>query len=186
MQSEDCFLRPLAEDDLELVLRWRNSDRVRMAMFDDSIISWINHLAWYKKTQENPDSSKHLIFMNQKIPLGVINVNRFDPIHGRCYWGFYVGEPKAPRGSGMVMGYLGLEYIFGELCIRKLCSEAFAFNEVSVNYHKRLGFLEEGVFLEHILKQGQYHDIVCLSHFRDRWMVTKTQIEKQCFGGDDR
>jgi RimJ/RimL family protein N-acetyltransferase len=80
------------------------------------------------------------------------------------------------------MGYLGLDHIFTRLAIRKLCSEAFAFNNASIRYHETLGFSREGYFKEHMFKSGRYEDIVCFALFAERWQVVRTAVGQRCFG----
>ena len=77
-----------------------------------------------------------------------------------------------------MMGRLGIEYVFKQLGIRKLCGEAFAYNTSSIRFHKKLGFTEEGRFLKHILKNGVYEDIVSFALFKDDWVSTKKQPHK--------
>jgi len=79
------------------------------------------------------------------------------------------------------MGFLALEYIFEQHHFRKLCAEAFAFNEGSIKYHTRLGFSQEGRFVEHVLKNGRYHDIVSFALFRQGWLAHKSALAAKVF-----
>ena len=180
LRYSDCNLRPLKESDLEQILIWRNSDIVRVNMYNDHLISKKEHLEWFARAK-NDQSSKHLIFEYKDNPIGVVNITQIDQENGKCYWGFYLGDPQSSKGYGLPLGFLGLEYIFDILMIRKLCSEAFAFNEASIKFHKKLGFTEEGIFKAHILRNEKYEDIICFALFRDKWLEIKHSIAKQCF-----
>jgi UDP-4-amino-4,6-dideoxy-N-acetyl-beta-L-altrosamine N-acetyltransferase len=182
LQQKDCNLRLLKESDLEQVLNWRNSERIRANMYNDHVITEAEHFAWFGKLQTNPNCC-HLIFEYQGVPIGVVNITQIDNNNNRCYWGFYLGVENTPPGCGLVMGYYGLDYIFDELHIRKLCSEVLAFNFPSLKYQLKLGFVEEGCFKEHILKNGIFEDIVCLALFANVWQKTKDTIALRCFGG---
>jgi UDP-4-amino-4,6-dideoxy-N-acetyl-beta-L-altrosamine N-acetyltransferase len=150
-------------------------------MFTDSIITMSEHAAWFNRVQDSA-RSKHLIYEYRGNAAGVVNVADIDKVNLKCYWGFYIGEDSLPKGHGLAMGCLALRYIFYELGIRKLCSEAFAFNQASINYHKKLGFLEEGIFKKHIYKNEKYEDVVCLAAFKETWDVHA--LTNLCFGGD--
>jgi UDP-4-amino-4,6-dideoxy-N-acetyl-beta-L-altrosamine N-acetyltransferase len=165
----------LLETDLIQVLNWRNSEPIRMNMYTDRLISWEEHLEWYLRTKDSL-SSRHMIFEYQEASLGVVNITQIDSVNHKCYWGFYLGEPNVAKGCGSAMGYLGLEYIFKELGIRKLCSEAFCFNQASIKFHKKLGFVEEGLLKQHIIKNHKYQDIVCLALFQDVWFEIANNI----------
>ncbi|GFO68503.1 UDP-4-amino-4,6-dideoxy-N-acetyl-beta-L-altrosami ne N-acetyltransferase [Geomonas limicola] len=180
MNRDDCLLRPLAEGDLDLVLAWRNSDRVRACMYTDHLISEEEHRAWFRRSQEAPFPAT-LIFEYRGMPAGLKSFSQVDRTSNRCHWGFYLGAEDLPRGAGSAMGFLALEYIFERQGFRKLCAEAFAFNEGSVRYHTRLGFTQEGRFAAHVLKNGCYHDVLCFALFSDTWQENKAALAARIF-----
>lgn len=181
LERGKCLLRPTKPEDLERILEWRNSDRVRSCMFTDAIISWNEHLAWFERVSKS-GISKHLLFEYNGQPLGVVNITNIDLQNNKCHWGFYIGEEGAPRGSGRAMGFLAIEHIFENLSMRKLCGRAFAFNLASVKFHLKLGFEEEGLLRKHILKNGDFMDVYCFAHFIDRWREHRQQLDQYCFG----
>ncbi|MBD1835587.1 UDP-4-amino-4,6-dideoxy-N-acetyl-beta-L-altrosamine N-acetyltransferase [Cyanobacteria bacterium FACHB-472] len=174
---EDCRLRPIAESDLEKVLAWRNSERIRANMFTDHIIALDEHQAWFKRIQqESPVECQ--IFEFKTSAVGVVNITQIDKINQKCYWGFYLGEVNLPRGTGSAMGYLALEHIFDNLNMHKVCSEIFTFNQESLKFHKRFGFVEEGYFKKHIFKNQQYENIVFMALLKDEWLKIKAGLEQ--------
>jgi len=178
---EKCRLRPLEEADLEKVLEWRNSDRIRTAMFTDRIITMDEHRAWFERLNKEKNAICK-IFELQGRPVGVVNIVQIDRHNHKCSWGFYLGEVDVPRGTGTVMGYLALEYIFETLDIHKLCAEVLAFNTLSIKLHKKLGFVEEGRFKKHVLKNGSYEDVIAMALFYEDWVKLKNRLKKICFG----
>lgn len=179
---EKYKLRPIEEKDLDTVLRWRNSDRIRENMYTDHEIPMDEHRAWFDRIRKEP-VPLFLVFEFQMKPIGVVNVTHVDRRNDKCYWGFYIGDPVAPSGSGTALGYFGLNYIFEVLKIRKLCAEAFAFNTASLKFHQRLGFVEEGRFVRHILKNGRYEDIVSFSLFKEDWFRHRSRVGELCASG---
>jgi UDP-4-amino-4,6-dideoxy-N-acetyl-beta-L-altrosamine N-acetyltransferase len=180
MNRNDCLLRPLSQGDLDLVLAWRNSDRVRSCMYTDHLISPEEHRLWFEATRE-AEFPCTLVFEYRGEPAGMKSISRIDRTSNRCHWGFYLGERELPRGAGSAMGFLALEYIFERQGFRKLCAEAFAFNEGSLRYHARLGFLQEGRFAAHVLKNGQYHDVLSFALFRETWLSGKAALAARIF-----
>lgn len=154
-------------------------------MYSDHIITSEEHHAWFAKVKQESRVICR-VFEYDGNPLGIVNFTQIDRQSKKCYWGFYIGEPHAPKGSGLAMGYLALKYIFEELEFFKLCSEVFSFNKTSINYHKKLGFVEEGRFVKHVLKNGVYEDILAMAIFRDDWEKRKHKLEKQCFESGDK
>jgi len=181
---EKYTLRPIEEKDLDTVLRWRNSDRIRENMYTDHEISMNEHRVWFDRIRKEA-VPLFLVFEYQVKPIGVINVTQIDRRNNKCYWGFYIGDPEAPLGSGTALGYFGLNYIFEVLKVRKLCAEAFAFNSASLKFHKRLGFIEEGRLVQHILRNGRYEDIVSFALFKEDWFRHRSGVEKLCSSGGE-
>lgn len=180
MYREEFNLRPIEERDLDKVLAWRNSERVRSYMYTDHIITPEEHRSWFERTHQAEFPST-LIFEYRGIPTGLKSFSQIDRHNNRCYWGFYLGESELPRGCGTVMGFLALEYIFEQQNFRKLCAEAYAFNEGSVKYHARLGFEQEGRFVQHVLKNGCFEDIISFAIFRDNWVAGKSALAAKIF-----
>lgn len=181
---EDFRLRPIEERDLETVLGWRNSERIRSHMYTDHVISKEEHLTWFQRIQKEP-VPVFLILEHQEKPIGIVNITQIDKRNNKCFWGFYLGEPEAPPGSGTLLGYFGLNYIFHVLKIRKLCAEAFVFNSASIRFHRKFGFVEEGRFVKHIWKNGQFEDIVSFALFDEDWTKYKSRVEKSFLNGEE-
>lgn len=177
---EDFTLRPMSDSDLPLVLQWRNSERVRSNMYTDHLISIEEHRQWFNDTKNDP-KSKYFVFENKGKPVGVVNIVQIDHKNAKCYWGFYLGEQDAPKSSGPAMEFLALEYMFNVLKIRKVYCEVFVFNETVIKLHKKFGFVEEGTFVGHVLKNNSYEDVVSLAIFKEVWDLSRQRLEKICF-----
>ncbi|WP_243354228.1 UDP-4-amino-4,6-dideoxy-N-acetyl-beta-L-altrosamine N-acetyltransferase [Bacillus litorisediminis] len=172
---EKYTLKNLEEEELELVLKWRNSEHIRKYMYSDEIISFEDHINWFRNLIN--DSSKIAkVLLYDGRPVGYVHFTNIDNRNGKCYWGFYIGESNAPRGSGTALGLLALDYIFEEVSIRKLCAEVLAFNTISIHYHKKFGFVEEGRFTQHVLKCRQYIDVISMALFKDQWLEKKQEL----------
>jgi len=177
---KDYQLRKLEKSDLEMVLNWRNSERIRSNMYTDHVITLDEHLAWYERIKENK-TCVYLICEYKNKPIGLVSFTNIDKNNNKCYWGFYLGELETPLGSGSVLGFLSMEYIYEIVEIRKVCSEVLAFNKKSLNLHKKLLFQEEGIFRKHIYKNNEYQDIICLALFKDIWLDNKEKLGKIVF-----
>lgn len=169
LNIEDYSLRLMEEKDLLHVLEWRNSANIRANMFTDQIISLDDHLAWFERLQKKLEAAFNIFeYLGQ--PAGVVNFTDFDNKNNRWNWGIYLGKEDLPRGSGSIMGQLGLSYAFEHLDARKLCGECFAFNTSSIKFHQRMGFNQEGFFKKHVYKNGVYEDIIAFGLLKDDYI----------------
>jgi UDP-4-amino-4,6-dideoxy-N-acetyl-beta-L-altrosamine N-acetyltransferase len=178
IQIEEFKLIDLEHENLNIVLTWRNSDRVRSVMNSDEIITIEQHNRWFE-LYKNDSTKIAKLCLYQNKPIGFIQFTNINKKHGTCEWGFYIGEKTAPRGSGTVMGILTLDYLFNVLKMRKLNAYVLEFNLISLNYHKKFGFVEEGRLKKQILKNNQYADLVLLGLFKESWNNHCEDIKKE-------
>ena len=182
MFNYDNFsIRRIEIKDKDLILQWRNSERVRSNMYNDHVISQQEHDAWFSRALVDT-SAAYLVFIHEDRPIGFASFTNISTTHGRCYWAFYLGEVDVPRGCGSVMEFFALDYAFSLLKIRKLCCEVFAFNGGVVKLHEKFGFVQEGRFAEHYKKNEKYEDIVCLAKFASSWAVERAALKNRLFG----
>lgn len=174
----DFTLRRLEKSDLSTILKWRNSDRIKDNMYTDHIISWEEHQLWHKKIVKSM-KNVFLVFEYKCISTGLVYFTDIDNYNGTCFWGFYMGDFYGPKGSGIIMGYLGIEYAINHLNIRKLCGETFAFNIKGEKFHEKLGFQKEGYFKKQVFKKGQYQDIIRFGLFDNEWQEYKVCLKKE-------
>ncbi len=167
INTREGHLRTLQAEDLELVLRWRNSDRVRLNMFSTHVITEDEHRNWYFNLDYN--TCRYLVFEYQQRPAGLVYFTEINQYNNRCSWGFYLGETDVPPGTGLLMGYLSMEYVFKILNIRKLCSQILSNNETSIKYHHKLGFKDEGRLIKYVFHNGIYVDVMVLALFKNEW-----------------
>jgi UDP-4-amino-4,6-dideoxy-N-acetyl-beta-L-altrosamine N-acetyltransferase len=170
----DYQLIDLDSKNLKTIWEWRNSEHIRLNMMNDRIIEWEEHLAWYDRIQESSKNIYKMFVINES-PIGLINFTDIDIENDKCNWGFYLGE-EAPKGTGTLMCYLGLNYAFNELHIRKLCAEVLAFNHASLKIHQKLGFHKEGVLERHLLRSDNYIDVILLALFHEHWILRQDDI----------
>ena len=154
---EKYRLRPMVTADTDMVLQWRNSDRVRPFMYSDAIISDDEHKAWFDATLRDP-SCKYLICEYEQAPIGQTSFTEIKEKQGTCMWGFYIGETKAPRGSGTIMGYLSMNYILDQVKLNQVAGQVLEFNKQSQRLFRRLGFREGKRLHGHAEKNGQKID----------------------------
>lgn len=160
-------LRFLTKADLEMVLMWRNHQEIRKWMVNQDIISYNDHLSWFRRCQES-SNSVNLIFEYQELAQGYVSFTKIR--NSRAYeWGFYM-QPKSPKGMGMLLGKRSIEYTFMVLGADKLFGQVLSFNKKSILFHERLGFLQEGLLRKHLSDDRGVFDIYQFGLLRSEWL----------------
>ena len=159
-------IRPMAHDELERVLAWRNHPDVRRYMNTQHEITLDEHQRWFESTL--PDPKKHLlIFEVNRQPLGFVNFNETGN-GGIADWGFYVA-PDAPKGSGLQLGHAALGHAFTHLKLHKVNGQALAYNDRSIKFHQTLGFQQEGILREQHFDGERYNHVICFGLLCLEW-----------------
>lgn len=167
-------LRDIQDEELQLMLKWRNNPAVRVNMYTRHEISLAEHIGWWEriKTQSN---QQYLMYEYEGVARGVVGLTNIDYHNANCCWAFYA-DPEAPKGVGSRMEYLVLERVFGEIKLHKLYCEVLAFNAPVVKLHQKFGFEIEGIFRQQHKHENTMVDIVRLGIFASEWAAKKDEM----------
>lgn len=166
----------MTEEDLKLVLSWRNRPEVRNNMYTSHIISWQEHTSWFARIQ-NDQTAKYFIYLAGDKPAGVIYFTNIRILSKNAFWGFYAGD-NAPLGTGVNMEYEALSYAFDKMDLHKLNCEVIGSNTSVINMHRKVGFKIEGEFRDFHHDGSYFHNVVRLGMLQDEWrMEHKIKLE---------
>jgi UDP-4-amino-4,6-dideoxy-N-acetyl-beta-L-altrosamine N-acetyltransferase len=159
-------IRDVREDDLPMLLAWRNHPQVRSFMLSRHEIDLDEHRIWFEKVSRDPTRCM-LIVNDDDGPVGFVQFA--DVMKGGISdWGFYA-RPDAPKGTGRKIGGAALDHAFGALGLHKVCGQAVADNKASIALHRALGFIEEGVLRDQKRIDGAYHSLICFGLMEHEW-----------------
>ena len=171
---KEYSIRSLANDDLGLILSWRNHPSIRAVMLTQHAISESEHLSWFRSAKNNEDK-KLLVCEDGGSPFGFVQFTGLKGPSGVVDWGFYL-SPEAKRGGGKILGILALEYIFGQLGKNEVRGQAYEKNVRSIQFHERLGFKMESSYMSGKLN-GKEHSLICFSLKKDEFLRIKKSGE---------
>lgn len=139
MKKDLVEFRNIQNNDLPLILKWRNSSKVRNMMRNTKKITKEEHREWFYKTSKNKNQfNKILVYDNNPYGFANFNIDKKDVKVGE--WGIYIGNEFAPKGMGKVLGWEMLNFIFEELCMDTIQAKIFTYNFVSLKFHEKMGF----------------------------------------------
>jgi UDP-4-amino-4,6-dideoxy-N-acetyl-beta-L-altrosamine N-acetyltransferase len=161
-----CLIRPLEEDDLSMVLAWRNNPQIRSSMLRRHEILPGEHKEWFLHARKD-ETDRQLIVEELGEPIGFV---RFKGVmrDGIVEWGFYL-RPNSPKGSGKKLGITALNYAFNQLKIYKVFGQVLESNAKSLKFHASMGFVREGVLRDQYYINGEYISMICFGLIVNEW-----------------
>lgn len=144
VSHEHIRLRPLAEEDLELLRSWRNHPHIVRWFVDQTVIDSERQKEWYRTylVKEND-----LVFMIEettfiKQPIGSLSVYHIDRDDGSAEFGrFMIGHPSARgRGYGKQALQAAIRCCMSELRLQELRLEVFKDNAAAMHLYAEAGF----------------------------------------------
>lgn len=163
-------LRCIVKHDIEKVLRWRTSEQITKYMFTDIAFDLAEQEKWFESIYRDESYQSWIIVYNNH-DIGFANLCDIDIFNRRCFKGYYIAEDYM-IGVGLAK-YLECniyDYVFDNLELNKIYSDVLAFNERAIHIYKKFGSEVEGVFKQHIYKNGQFHDVVRMAILKDKWL----------------
>lgn len=153
----------LTRKESEEVLRWRNNEKIRIHMYDDTIIPLDNHLKFIEGLK-NDTKNAYWIVQSKKEgeKIGVISLNRINPVHKNSYLGIYGNPESSYPGRGLVLmeclDYLASE-VFG---LHTLKLEVLETNQMAKKLYLKCGYAEEGLLKEFVYKNGEWINVTVM------------------------
>lgn len=119
------------------------------------------------------------LFINSKKSnesIGFIYSSNYNPIDGFLNTTIFINKEKRHGAVGAEAGVLFYDYLFKYYPIRKIYSNAYDYNKVSLSFLKSGGFVVEGKLVHHRFFAGKYHDLNLLALYRDTFYEKCSRI----------
>lgn len=169
-------LRALATNDAELLVKWRFAEQNYDYFYEYRPVSVEQNADWIKSAvTKNSEINFIAEDVKTHTPFGMIALVDIDMRNQKCEMGrVLIGEEKDRKaGYGKQMIDLLLEYAFYHLNLRKVYCEVFADNTRAVNFYKKIGFEQDGIFKDHIYKSGAFKDVLHMSLTKQNFTLRK-------------
>ena len=162
----ESLLRIMKDDDLDLILSWRNHPSIREQMYSRHEISKQEHEAWFAKMKMREDVDLLLFELDGK-PSAYAKLDvSLDA--KTAVWGFYKA-PNAEPGTGTLLGNAVLKHAFESRKLEALTAEVIANNEKSLSFHTKMGFKQDKLEENKYFDAEKYHAVICMSITATDW-----------------
>lgn len=166
----------IKEEHLQQILDWRTSEEVTRFMYTDIEYNLANQKKWFASIQKDECGRYWLMEYRDEL-IGFISITNIDWWNKRGTWNFYIGNMKYAMLAGFLGAYM-YNYAFYDLGLKKLNGEVMDINEGVRKLHIKQGAREVGVYKQHILKKGTWHDVYVFEMTKEDWKEAGKKFSK--------
>lgn len=166
LKNNDIKLRPLELEDSDILRKWRFFEDNYDYFYEYTPNSSYSNKSWVQNCLNKTNEINFIITENDSnIDIGMISLLDIDLRNKKCEMGRVLIANDSSRGKGLGTQAIKLilEYAFNHLNLNKVYCEVFVDNLRALNSYKKIGFVQDGLFKNHIYKNGEYKDIAHLS-----------------------
>lgn len=173
LQGSRLKLAAVSKEDLTTIAAWYE-DSAYSRMFDATPAvpkSQIQLEQWLEGALKAKDSFLFAIrLLEDETLLGYIELDGILWPHQNCWLGIGLGNSEHwGRGFGQESMELALNFAFNELNLYRVQLTVFSYNDRALKLYEKLGFQREGVFREHIQRDGRRYDMILFGLLRREW-----------------
>lgn len=170
IKSEKLAMRKVEENDLEILMKWRNSPEVSSFLFTDITYTIERQKNWFNKNKEDKENIYFIVEDLNGKKFGEARITNIDLKNKKCEIGAHIGEQEFKgKGLGKEIFRILTDYCFKELGMNKVYLRVFKFNEVAIHVYEKIGFKKEGILRQEILKKGKFEDVIIMCILRNEW-----------------
>lgn len=175
------FLRPVTLADGEMIVKWRNSPKVRAFCFNKTPITEETNKTFYIS---NIETGRYLQFIVERVeedygvasyPIATVYLKDIDIINHRCELCIYTSDDQEwnTESKSMAIKIL-LNKSFNELNMNKVYSYVFSTNHDEIALMKRAGLIEEALLsCEAVDLNGAFVDVIRMAAFKESYCSTE-------------
>ena len=150
-------LRTLSLDDLPLMKEW---------MMDKEVTQYFRFNGYNesKVTQYIKDSlvdtqNRHFAIVDaNNTYLGTISLKNIDLVNKHAEYAIVLRKPFWGKGVGKQASLLLIDFA-KQIGMHKIYLNVLSTNTSAIQLYEKLGFRKSGVYKDHILRDGRYHDL---------------------------
>jgi diamine N-acetyltransferase len=159
--KDNICLRPISINDTDFILELRNNIDDSLSFFSDYPLYDFEHIKWLNKKEKDID----MIIEYKSSKVGRIRISNIDYRNRKCEFGIHIHKDYRGKGIAYKASQMLLEYVFNKLPIRKVYLHTLEDNKAAVKFFRKLGFKEEGIFIDEIYKDGKWRNMIRMAIF---------------------
>ncbi|MBP8989404.1 MAG: GNAT family N-acetyltransferase [Clostridia bacterium] len=178
LQGKRLRLTALHESDLDLLQDFFQ-DMESLIYYIPTIPRPLNRKQLYSLLDNWNDGVSNFIFAVRVADqlIGLVNIDGLDWPNSHAEIGIALTEPDM-RGQGYATEAIAvlLRYCFYDLGLHRVWARIIEDNTPSIRLFQSLGFKPEGALRQHILRQGQFRDMLFFGILKPEWEELKKNM----------
>ena len=163
IHGEAVTLRPITYEDTDLIVKWRNNERVRQNFIYRGMLTKEIHRHWMDTLVAHGSVVQYIIEYDGR-PVGSVYYRNIDLENRSAEFGIFIGEDDAVgNGVGTEATRLFLDFGMNELMLHRICLRLLPHNKSAYRLYVSAGFRTEGIFREMAYIDGKYHDVIFMA-----------------------
>lgn len=143
--GDKTVLRPIRYTDTDLIVKWRNNDRVKRNFIYRGPFTRETHAQWMDTNVKNGKVVQYIIEDHGK-PVGSVYFRDVDQENKSAEFGIFIGEDDAVgKGIGTEATKLFIDFGLIWLDFDRIILRVLPHNKAAYNVYLKVGFAEENV-----------------------------------------
>jgi len=171
LKNKNISLRKIQYEDTPLIIKWRNTESVKINLFTQTELTEEQHLWWMKNKIETGQCCQFIIETIIPLnPIGTVFIKNIDHFNKKGEFGIFIGE-KSSRGSGFgtTATLLILNFAFAELGLNRVYLSVLKDNVIGIKCYKNAGFKIEGILRKDFKRNDCFIDVVTMAILKEEW-----------------
>ena len=169
--GDKIYLRPLEMEDIDSFVLWLNDEEVRQYLMRISPLNKIREKEFVENLYKDDQNIVLGITLKESDQLiGNIALHRISIPFRQASLGIFIGDKTCwSEGYGTEALNLMLKHAFDQLNLHRVFLTVLSFNARAIRAYEKVGFRREGVFREHMFRNGKYHDVHYMGILENEW-----------------
>lgn len=173
LRGEKVRLTAVANTDLPVISRWW-ADPDFLRLYNTAPATPRNEDQLSRRFDLSQTSSDVFLFAIRLLDddrlIGLLEFDGVDWSNRTTFVSIGIGEVADRHlGYGQDAMTAALRFAFHELNLYRVCLTVFSYNEPAMALYERLGFVREGMYREHLERDGRRYDMVLYGLLRPEW-----------------
>lgn len=161
IRGKKVYFRAVEEGDLPLLQEWMNSPEISHLVGGFAFpISLAEQRRWYERSLTDERNKRWMVCTNEHKAIGLTGLWEIDWHNRHALTSLKIGAQDIQgKGYGTDAIMALMSYAFEQVGLNRLWGEILPFNTGSYQaYVGKCGWKVEGIYREHVLRDGKYHD----------------------------